>query len=76
MGAPYSASRLRADLYRLLDRVLETGVPLEVERRGQRLKIIAASPPRRLANLVPEPAYLAGNPDDLVHLDWSKEWRP
>ena len=76
MAPPYSASRLRADLYRLLDRVLETGVPLEVERRGRRLKIVAADSPGRLANLVPDPAYFAGDPDELVHLDWSGEWRP
>jgi len=76
MSPPYSASRLRADLYRLLDRVLETGVPLEVERRGRRLKIVAADAPGRLANLVPDPSYLVGDPEELVHLDWSGEWRP
>jgi hypothetical protein len=76
MTPPYSASRLRADLYRLLDRVLETGVPLEVERRGRRLKIVAADSPRRLANLARDPTYLVADPDDLVHVDWSGEWRP
>lgn len=29
-------SQLRADIYRLLEEVLETGVPLEVERGGRR----------------------------------------
>jgi hypothetical protein len=76
VSPPYSASRLRADLYRLLDRVLETGVPLEVERRGRRLKIVAADTPGRLANLVGDPTYLAADPQELVHLDWSGEWRP
>jgi hypothetical protein len=76
MSPPYSVSRLRADLYRLLDRVIDTGVPLEVQRRGRRLKIVAADPPGRLANLVPDPTYLDGDPDELVHLDWSGEWRP
>lgn len=76
MSPPYSASRLRADLYRLLDRILETGVPLEVQRRGRRLKIVAAEPHGRLANLTPDPTYLEGDPDELVHLDWSGEWRP
>jgi hypothetical protein len=59
-----------------LDRVLETGVPLEVERRGQRLKIVAAESPGRLVNLVRDPGYLTGDPEELVHLDWSGEWRP
>jgi hypothetical protein len=51
-------------------------VPLEVERRGRRLKIVVADPPGRLANVVPDRTYLAGDPDEIVHLDWSGEWRP
>jgi hypothetical protein len=47
-----------------------------VERRGRRLKIVAADPPGRLANLVPHRDYLAAEPEQLVHLDWSGEWRP
>lgn len=34
-----TASQLRQDVYRLLDHVLETGVPLEIERGGRRLRI-------------------------------------
>lgn len=33
-------SQLRADIYNLLDHVLESEVPLEVERNGRLLKII------------------------------------
>ncbi|HIL98739.1 MAG TPA: type II toxin-antitoxin system prevent-host-death family antitoxin, partial [Pseudomonadales bacterium] len=36
----YSVSKLRADLFRVLDRVLATGVPVEIERNGKILKII------------------------------------
>ena len=76
MSKPYSVSRLRANLYRLLDRVLDTGVPLEVERKGRRLRILPADSGGRLGNLRPHPEYLAADPDSLVHLDWSEEWRP
>lgn len=76
MPPVYSPSRLRADLYRLLDRVLETGMPLEVERKGRRLRIVPAETGERLANVVPAPDYLPGDPEDIVHLDWSGEWRP
>lgn len=76
MKGPYSVSRLRANLYRLLDRVLETGVPLEVERKGRRLRIVPAEERGRLANLKPHPQYLSTDPESLVHLDWSGEWRP
>lgn len=70
----FSVSRLRANLYRLLDRVLETGTPLEVERKGQVLRIVPAeNGGGRLANLKPRPAYLNADPESLVHLDWSEE---
>ncbi len=35
-----TASKLRENIYRLLDQVLNTGVPIEVKRRGKILKII------------------------------------
>lgn len=70
-----SISALRANLYRLLDRVLETGIPLEVERKGARLRIAPLEPAGRLARLRPHPGYLPGDPEDIVHLDWSGEWR-
>ena len=72
----YSVSALRADLYRLLDRVLETGVPLEVERNGQTLRISPVPTGRRLDRLKPHPGAITGDPEDLVHLDWSDQWRP
>jgi hypothetical protein len=75
MARLFSISALRADLYRLLDRVLETGQPLEVERNGERIRITRAEPRSRLSLLRPSPSYLKGRPDDLLGLDWSDEWR-
>jgi len=75
VSKPYSISALRADLYRLLDRVLATGKPLEVERRGARLRIVPAERPGRLNRLRPATGYLKDDPESLVHLDWSGEWR-
>ena len=69
------ASKLRENIYRILDQVLETGVPVEIERRGKVLKIVCEEPPSKLARLVPRD-YLRGSPEDLVHLDWSDEWQP
>ncbi len=71
-----SASKLRENIYRILDRVLETGKPVEVVRRGKRLKIVAAEHKEKLKNLVERPEYLQCDPDEVVHMDWSKEWRP
>jgi hypothetical protein len=71
-----TASRLRADVYRVLDGVLETGVPVVVQRRGRTLRIVAGKPAGRLDRLVARPDFIKGNPEELVHLDWSREWRP
>lgn len=76
MSAAYSVTKLRANLYKLLDQVLETGVPLEIERHGRRLLIVPAERTGRLERLRPHPGYIGGDPEELVHLDWSDEWRP
>jgi hypothetical protein len=68
-----SPSSLRNDLYNLLDRVLEGGEPLWIERKGQLLKIVRADPPGKLDRLVAHEC-MAGDPEDLVHSDWSGEW--
>lgn len=72
----YSATKLRADLYRVLDRVLKTGIPVEVIRKDRVLKIVPVEPEDKLQNLTPHPDYLRGDAESIVHLDWSGEWRP
>ena len=76
MKEPLTASRLRENVYRILDEVLETGVPVEIERRGKILKIVPGEPRDKLDNLQPRPDFLLCDPEELVHLDWSGEWRP
>ena len=71
-----TASRLRANVYKLLDQVLETGTPVDIERRGRRLRIVPADSKGRLERLIQRPRYLKVDPESIVHLDWSDEWRP
>lgn len=73
---PISTTRLRANLYRVMDKVLKTGVPAEIQRKGKLLKIVPVEPEDKLKNLVPHPGYLVGDPQAIVHVDWSSEWRP
>lgn len=70
-----TASQLRSDVYRVLDSVLETGVPVEIERKGRTLKIVAELPPSKLSRLSKR-KVLNCAPDAIVHLDWSKYWKP
>lgn len=76
MPERYSATGLRANLYQLLDRVLETGVPVEIERKGQLLRIEASPVQDRLSRLRPHPEAVRDELESLVHVDWSAEWRP
>ena len=71
-----TASELRANIYRLLDRVLETGEPIEIERNGRVLRIVPEVAPSKLDRLVRRPDDYVGDPEDAVHLDWSSEWKP
>ena len=69
------ASALRENIYRILDEILETGVPVDIERKGKLLRIVAVEPKSKLANLKPRD-LIVGDPEELVHIDWSEEWRP
>lgn len=74
-----TASKLRANVYRLLDEVLETGKPLEIERNGEILVIAPKDGEKKgskLDNLPYRPDYIIGDPDELIHMDWSSEWNP
>lgn len=71
---PISASELRADVYNILDRVLESGEPVEIERKGRIVRLVPDARPSKLSRLVRRPGVVVGDPEDLVHLDWSSEW--
>lgn len=72
-----TASKLRENIYKILDQVLETGVPVEIVRGRRRLRIVPADQEGgKLARLTARPKALVGDPEDLVHLDWSQEWKP
>ena len=73
-----SPTQLRANLYKILDRVLETRKPIEIIRNGQLLEISVKNSKSKvggLANLKPHPNTINGNPEDLAHMDWSSYWQ-
>jgi hypothetical protein len=72
-----TASRLREDIYNILDSILETGEPVEIERKGRVLRIVAEPPPvSRLARIRKRPGLINGDPEDLAEIDWSAHWNP
>ena len=68
-----TASRLRENIYTILDQALDTGVPVEVIRKGRVLRIIPDQKPSKLARLKKRPCVV-GDLDSIVHMDWTKEW--
>ena len=74
---PITASRLREDIYRILDSVLATGEPVEIERKGRVLRIVTDAPRvSRIARMKKRPGMVAGDPADLAEIDWSGSWNP
>lgn len=69
-----TASKLRANIYNVLDKVLETGVAVEIHRRGKTLKIVPVEGKSKLSNLKKHDV-LAVAFDDIVHMDWSDQWK-
>ncbi len=69
-----TVSKLRENIYQIIDEVLATGRPLEVTRKGRKLRIIPESGEGKLKNLKKHDC-LNTPPDDIVHMDWSDEWQ-
>jgi prevent-host-death family protein len=78
---PITASKLRENIYRILDEAVETGIPVEVVRKGVVLRIVPEKKGGKLANLKKQ-RYFAGEPDDFAsawiegggYAEWLKEW--
>ena len=73
-----TATQLRSDLYRILDRVAKSGEEVEITRASGSLVIRPKSSERRArrGGAKGNPKLIVGNPDELVHVDWSKHWKP
>ena len=75
-----SATKLRSDLYRLIDKVITSGVPVEVELRGKKVRIVPAEARDKLANLVKRPGLIVGGGARLDRAGtfdeakWRRKW--
>jgi hypothetical protein len=68
-----TASKLRENIYSILDQALDTGVPVEVIRKGKILKIVPEVKADKLSRLKKRKCII-GDPDDIVHMNWLSEW--
>lgn len=69
-----SATKLRQNLYSILDQVLETGVPVQIERNG-RLLVIEPQAKKSRWDRLEAHEIVKGDPEGIVHMDWSGEWK-
>ena len=72
-SVPITATQFRDNIYRVLDEVIKTGRPVEIIRRGKVLRIVPEKPVSKPANLKKRGSFV-GDPDDIIGMDWSKEW--
>ncbi|MCX6615372.1 MAG: type II toxin-antitoxin system prevent-host-death family antitoxin [Acidobacteria bacterium] len=68
-----TASKLRENVYRILDQAIATGTPVEIVRKGRIVRIVPAKRASKLARLKKRRGF-DGDPDDIIGMDWSKEW--
>lgn len=69
-----SSTKLRENIYQILDTALKTGEPVEIRRKGRTLRIVPEPVVARLASLRRRPT-IKGDAEDLVHVDWWGEWK-
>lgn len=68
-----TVTELRGNIFKLLDEVLRTGVPIEVNKGGKKVRIVPAEVSNKLQNLVSRPDVINGDPEDIVNTTWEKE---
>ena len=66
-------TELRGNIFKILDEVLRTGIPIEIIKGGKKLRIIAVGKKEKLQNLVSRPEAIKGEPEDLLNITWEKE---
>ncbi len=73
MIATMSYGDVKQALERVLDQVVATTTPIQFEFKGKTLAITLVEHARKLSRLEPHPDCLVGEPESIVHLDWSGE---
>jgi prevent-host-death family protein len=68
-----TVTELRGNIYKIIDEVLRTGIPIEINKGGKKLRIIPAEQPDKLQNLISRPDVIKGNPEDIVNITWERE---
>ena len=68
-----TASKLRENLYQILDQAILDGKPVEVVRKGKVLRIVPEIKESKLSRLKKRDAFV-GDIDDIIAMGWSNQW--
>ncbi len=66
-------TELRGNIYQILDEILNTGVPVKINKGDRKLIIAPIESIDKLQNLPKRKNVIKGDPEDLVHIAWDKE---
>lgn len=69
-----SLTELRNNLYKIVDQVIETGIPVEVTRNNHKIKIILSDGPSKLERLSVRQNVFNDDPESIVNCNWISEW--
>jgi len=67
-----SLTALRQQLFKVVDQVIATGIPIEIKRNGHIVKIVLDDRKSKLGNLLKHDC-IVGDPEELVNLS-TQEW--
>ena len=68
-------TELRQNIFREIDKVIETGQPIEIERKGRKLKIMLEEKKTKLSTLLKRDNVVNCSDDELIYNDWLKDWK-
>jgi antitoxin (DNA-binding transcriptional repressor) of toxin-antitoxin stability system len=67
-----TVSKLRKNLYSVLDEVIKRGVPVEIVPKGTVLRIVPEPRASKLAGLKRRTGFV-GDPDDIIGMHWLEQ---
>ena len=69
-----AATKLRQNLYRILDEILDSGIPVKINRKGEILMIIPEKKKSKLERLT-EHKTIVGDPESIIKTNFDNEWK-
>jgi len=75
MPQTISTKQFFSNIEQFLENIADKHEPLEIEYKGRTFVISVKPRSDKLSNLKHHPACVTGNPEDIVHIDWSGEWK-